>query len=68
MATTDEAAQTRYRELIAFLRRTQMFITKNKELIMSRKEKAPLSYRKVLDTIEQRIETYLTELDEKTTG
>jgi len=64
MATTKEAEQTAYRDLVAFLRRTQTFITKNKELIMTKKDNAPLTYREVLDTIEERIETHLSELGE----
>lgn len=64
MATTKEAEQTAYRDLIAFLQRTRIFIQKNKELIMSKKDQAPLTYRKVLDTIEERIETHLSELGE----
>lgn len=55
-------------DCLAFLQRTLTFIKKNKDLIDVKKEKAPLSYRQVIDTIEERIETHLSEWQQTNKG
>lgn len=52
------------RDCLAFLQRTLVFIKKNKDLIDVKKEKAPLTYRQIIDTFEERIETHLKEWQE----
>ncbi|MBA7595175.1 hypothetical protein ES703_02134 [subsurface metagenome] len=51
------------KDVFEFLRRTQKFIKLNKDLILAKKDKAPLSYSQVVDAIEEKIETYLSEVD-----
>lgn len=63
MAVTDEAAQTRYKEAMEFLHRTLKFIRSNKDLLAHPTGKHPLSFREIVDTIEERIESHLREWD-----